>query len=202
MTRRSNETKEKKFDTYNKKSPKAPIGEYTNIHNNVNKKRVTVIGDSMVKFVMFENLSDENYIANIRTNAGCTTKDIADYIKLIIRRKSDIILVHTGTNNLTNSVNTMNKVRKVVKAVEEMDGNNKIKLGFSSIILRKDRDLDKEIKETNTKLKNYCIGKGFTFVNNANINEKCLNNNKLHLNKKGTTLFTKNIYKSFSSRFE
>ena len=52
----------------------------------------------------------------------------------------------------------MNKVRKIVKAVE-MDGNNEIKLGFCSITVRKDRDLEKEIKETNTKLKNYCIGK-------------------------------------------
>ena len=98
----------------------------------------------MVKFVKSENLPYENYIADIRTNPGCTTEDIADYIKPIIRRKTDIMLVHTGTNDLTNSVNTMNKVRKIVKAVEEMDGNNELKLGFSSIIVRKDRDLEKE----------------------------------------------------------
>ena len=131
----------------------------------------------MVKFVKSENLPDENYIANIWTNPGCTTEGIADYIKPIIRRKPDIILVHAGTNDLTNSVNAMIKVRKIVKAVEEMDGNNEIKLGFSSIIVRKDRDLEKEIKETNTKLKNYCIGKGFIFVDNGNIKENCLNNN-------------------------
>ena len=40
VTHRSNETNEKKFDTYHKKSPRAPIREYTNIHNNLNKKRV------------------------------------------------------------------------------------------------------------------------------------------------------------------
>ena len=79
MTHRSNETNEKKFDINHKKSPKAPIREYTNIHNNVNKKRVTVIGDSMVKFVKSENLSVENYIANIRSNPDCTIEDIADY---------------------------------------------------------------------------------------------------------------------------
>ena len=45
-------------------------------------------------------------------------------------------------NDLTNSVNTMSKIRKIVKAVEEMDGSNEIKLGFSSIIVRKDRDLE------------------------------------------------------------
>ena len=113
----------------------------------------------------------------IRTNPGYITEDMADYIKPIIRRKPDIILVHTGPNDLTNSVNTKSNVRKIVKAVEEMDGNNEIKLGFSSIIVRKDRDLEKEIKETNTKLKNYCIGKGFIFVDNGNIKENCLNNN-------------------------
>ena len=70
MTHRSDEINEKKFDNHQNKSPKAPIREYTNIHNNVNKKRVTVIGYSVVKFVKSENLSDENYIANIRTNPG------------------------------------------------------------------------------------------------------------------------------------
>ena len=161
-----------------------------------------MIGDSIVKFVKSEHLSDENYIANIRTNLGCTIQDISDYIKPIIRRKPDIILVHIGTNDLTNSINTMSKVKKIVKAVEEMDGNNEIKLAFSSIIVRKDLDLEKEIKEINTKLKNYCMGKGFIFVDNANIKERCLNNRKLRLNRKGTTLFKKNIYKSVSSRFE
>ena len=47
----------------------------------------------------------------------------------------------------------MSKVRKVVKALAEMNGNNDINLGFSSIIVRKDRDLEKEIKETNKKPK-------------------------------------------------
>ena len=70
------------------------------VHSNVNKKRVTVTGDSMVKFVKSENLLDENYIANIRTNPGCTTNYIANYIEPIIIGKPDIMLVHTGTNIL------------------------------------------------------------------------------------------------------
>ena len=109
MTHISNEINEKKFDNYHQKSPKAPIREYTKIHN-VSKKRVTVIGDSLVKLAKSENLSYENYIANIRINSGYTT----DYIKPIIRRKPDIILVFNGTNNLTINVNTMSKVREVM----------------------------------------------------------------------------------------
>ena len=43
------------------------------------------------------------------------------------------------------------------------------------------------------KLKNYCEVKRFIFIENANINESDLNNSKLHLNKKGTNIFTQNI---------
>ena len=92
MWHSTNEINRKMFNTYHKKIPKAPIRGNANRHNNVNKKRVVVIGVSMVKFVKYENLSDENYVANIQTNPGCTTEDIADHIKPIIRRKRDIRL--------------------------------------------------------------------------------------------------------------
>ena len=72
-----------------------------------------------------------------KKNPCCTTKDIVDYIKPIIRRKIDIILFHTGMNDLTNNVNAMSKITKIVKSVVEMDGNKNINLGFSSIIVRK-----------------------------------------------------------------
>ena len=67
----------------------------------------------MVKFVKLENLLAKNYVVNYRANPGCTTEDIARYIKSIIRRNSDVILVHTVTNDLNNSVSTMNKVKKM-----------------------------------------------------------------------------------------
>ena len=81
--------------------------------------------------------------AVLNTESYGVFHDIADYIKPIIRRKPDIMLTHAGTNDLTNSVNTMRKVRKIVKSVEEMNGNNEIKVGFPSINVRKDRDLEK-----------------------------------------------------------
>ena len=62
-----------------------------------------------------------------------------------------------------------------------MDGNNNVKLGSSIIIVKKDRDLEKETKETNTKVNNYCVGKRFIFANNANIKINCLNNSNSHL---------------------
>ena len=48
------------------------------------------------------------------------------------------------------------------------------------------------------KLKKYCEGKGFVFIENDDINKSSLNNSKLHLNKKGTNILTQNIKRSFN----
>ena len=81
-----------------------------------------MIRDSTVTFFKSEDLSDKIYFTNIKTNSDFTTKDIADYIKCTIRRKPDIILVHTSTNDLINSVNTI-KIRKE-------DSKNSIRNGW------------------------------------------------------------------------
>ena len=85
------------------------------------------------------------------------------------------------------------KLRKLLKAVREIDESEKIKIGFSSVIYRKDKDLEDERNEVSMKLKKYCDGKGFVFIENANINESALNNSKLHLSKKETNILTQNI---------
>ena len=61
----------------------------------------------------------------------------------------------------------MNKVRKSVEVIRELDNTENIRIGFSTIIERADKDFSNEIKETNIKLKNYCLGIfGFIFVDN------------------------------------
>ena len=121
-----------------------------------------------------------------------------DYIKSIARRKPDTLMIHTGTNDLTNGADTMKKVRKLVKVVRKIDESEKVKIGFSSVIYCKDKNLEDERNEINMKLKTYCEGKGFVFIENANISESGVNNSKLHLNKKGTNTLTQNIKSSFN----
>ena len=59
--------------------------------------------------------------------------------------------------------------------------------------MRKDKDLEDECNEVNMKLKKYCEGKAFVFIENAIINESGLNNCKPNLNKKGRNILTQNI---------
>ena len=70
-------------------------------------------------------------------------------------------------------------------------------IGFSSVINRKDKDLEVKRNEVNIKLRKHCEGKRIFFFENANINESGLNNSKLHLNKKEINIHTQNIKWSF-----
>ena len=95
-----------------------------------------------------------------------------------------VLVIHTGTNNLTDGVYTMEKVRKLVKVLREID-ESEVYIRFSSVIYYEYKDLEDERNEVNMKFKKYCEGKGLAFIENVSINELGLNNSKLHLNKKG-----------------
>ena len=79
-----------------------------------------------------------------------------DYIKATIRQKPDIVIVHSGTNNLTKDVDIMNRARKVVAAAKEIDIEGKIKLGFSGIAARGDINKEENIVSTNNRLEKHC----------------------------------------------
>ena len=166
--------------------------------NGDSKTEVMVVGDSLLKHLPREDLSSKKNNVKVITHPRSTTEDMFDYFKPIAQRKPDALIIHTGRNDLTNGVNTIKKVRKLVKVVREIDESEKIKIGYSSVIYRKGKDLEDERNEVNMKLKKYCEGKGFVFIENANLNESVLNNSKLHLNKKGTNILTQNIKRSFN----
>ena len=96
---------------------------------------------------------------------------MVEYVKTVARKKPDTLIVHVGTNDLTKGVNTMKKVRKCVEVIQGLDITENIQIGFSSIIQRTDKDFSNEIKEISIKLKNYCYGKEFIFVDNENLNK-------------------------------
>ena len=167
-----------------------------NDSNNNMRKKITVTGDSMVKFLQSDEMPSVNNAVNIMKHPGSTTDYMVDYVRPVTRKKPDVIIMHVGTNDLTKEVNTMSKVRKIVSVIQDVDSTRNIQLGFSSIVQRADKGYSKEIKDINTSLKSYCLGTGLIFVDNSNIDESCLSNSKLHLGKKGTQLLLQNILRS------
>ena len=48
-------------------------------------------------------MSKDNNKVRVSTFPGCTTKDMRDHIKPIIRKKPDQLIIHVGTNSLRDS---------------------------------------------------------------------------------------------------
>ena len=71
------------------------------------KNKILIIdGDSMLRYKRPKILSKNNNFFNVSFHPGATTKDIVDFIKPVIRKKADAVIIHAGTNNLTNGTNT------------------------------------------------------------------------------------------------
>ena len=102
-----------------------------------------------------------------------------------------MMVIHSGTNDITNKVNPLQKIRKVINAIKENNVNDEIEIVLSSVIHRDYKDVEDEINELNKKPENLCKGKGMRFIDNSNIKSSSLNRSKLHLNKSGAALLTK-----------
>ena len=143
---------------------------------------VHILGYSMIKHV-------SGYMnVKVKSHPGATTEDLIDYVKPIARKKPKMLVIYTGTNDLSNEMNTIKKVKKVVQSIREIDVNQEIQIAFSGIINREDSNFAEKIEERNTKLESCCKSKGFVFINNSIMNSSSLNRDRLHLNQQGTGL--------------
>ena len=94
----------------------------------------------MVKFLRSDEMSSVINAVNVMKHPGSTTDDMVDYVRPVARKKSDVIIMKVGSNDLTKGVNTMSKVSKIVSTIQEVDSTRNIQLGFSSIAQRADKD--------------------------------------------------------------
>ena len=114
------------------------------------------------------------------------------------RKLKTVILKRRQTGNIKLRFRTVFSV-PLFFFCKENDMNNEIEIVLSSVIHRDDQDLEDEINKLNKKLENLCKGKGMRFIDNSNIKSSSLNRSKLHLNKSGTALLTKNFAKIVNS---
>ena len=118
----------------------------------------------------------------------------------LVSTKPDYLIVHAGTNDLTNEINPLNNVTNIVKNVKKISPNTKVV--FSNIVVRKDRKgIAKKVQETKARLKYYTSQKGNDYIENTNIKEIHLGVRKLHLNKKGNSVFAKNLLNYLNKAF-
>ena len=72
-------------------------------------------------------------------------------------------MVHAGTNDSTNNVNLSTNVKKIFNKISKESASSSIE--FSSVINRKDKtNIEKTVTDTNARLKNFCMQKGISFI--------------------------------------
>ena len=140
----------------------------------MNKKRkVVVTGDSLLKGISEKGFS-RNHQVTVKNFPGGTSEKVLEKIENLVANKPECIIIHARTNDIINGINSLNSVKKIVKNVKKSSPNTK--LVFSSILLRKDKDIPKKVTDTNSRLKHYCQQKHLDFINNSNILEEHLGN--------------------------
>ena len=55
----------------------------------------------------------------MKPHSGATTIYICNYIKPELRQKPGVVIVHSGTNNITININTVKKIKKLVIEIEK-----------------------------------------------------------------------------------
>ena len=73
----------------------------------------------------------------IQNFPGGTTETILEEVETLVTEKPDCIIIHAGTNDITNGINSINSVKKIVKKVNQTSPNTKI--AFSSLITMKEK---------------------------------------------------------------
>ena len=156
------------------------------------KKHVALVGDSMTKPINGRKLSKSIRVTS-HSFPGATLEDLADYVKPVLKRKPDHVIIHAGTNNLRNDSprQIKEKMSKVIDGIKQEDPT--VGITISSVINWTDKPLNNKILQVNQLLEEYCNANNFDFIMNNNINSNSLNAGGLHLNPKGIQTLAANL---------
>ena len=151
---------------------------------------VAIIGDSMVSGLKQELLSNKKHQVKVRCCRGTTVEDMFDYVKPILKRKPDYVVLHVGTNNAEDmtSRNILGKLLQLKTAVLDSDKNCKVIL--SQPMTRVD---DGKAGFTISKLNDLLEEMDIPIVKNRNITVDHLGSKGLHLNPHGIARFEMNL---------
>ena len=86
------------------------------------KKTVVIVGNSIVRNVPSRSLNQflKEYFSVVKSFLGATTQDMKDYIKPTIARKPDMVILHTGTNDLKSNQNPLDIANKIINLVKNI----------------------------------------------------------------------------------
>jgi len=102
------------------------------------------------------------------------TQDMIDFAKPIINKKPDAIVLHVGTNDITNNIaDIKSNISTIIQTIKSQSPNTNILL--SNIILREDDvRLKKKRDILNKAIENLARETGSTLIDNGFFDSKCI----------------------------
>ena len=61
------------------------------------------------------------YVNGGEVSRNDSTDDFIDYVRPTARKKPNLIIIHSGTNDIQNNVNTLQKIKKVISSIKKYD---------------------------------------------------------------------------------
>ena len=62
------------------------------------------------------------YVNGGEVSRNDSTDDFTDYVRPTARKKKpNLIIIHSGTNDIQNNVNTLQKIKKVISSIKKYD---------------------------------------------------------------------------------
>ena len=114
----------------------------------------------------------------------CNRSGMNDYVKPVLRKKPNTIILHAGTNSAVNkeASEIINDIDNLCQQIKEIDPN--VELVMSELINREDKQKAKKtVEEVNKLLEDYCTATNLNLIRHRNILDRSLNRSKLHLNR-------------------
>ena len=154
------------------------------------KKLVFIAWDSIIQHVQGWYLSMNDKHVAVKSFSGARIADMDDYLRLLLRKKPDEIILHVGTNNNIRNGSPRSVAEGIVNLVTQIQHDSPTThLAISPLLPRSDNlDFNDKVREANKILKSFCSSRGLTLLRINNIDFTCLNRRGVHLNRKGSSL--------------
>ena len=132
-------------------------------------RTITVLGDSIVKDLQPHKMKrrlGRNEKLFVKSFSGANVADMVDYARPTVRKESDLIVLHAGTNDLRSNKTANNIASDLMKLALEMK-SEKNEVIISSIIFRDGNpELNDKSNATNIILKTECQFYNILFIDN------------------------------------
>ena len=139
--------------------------------------------------------------ARVRSFPGATIRQLKHYIlPTLVDDKPNSVIIHGGCNDVQDENVTAKKIAEDLVEVAIMCKSYGVKeVIISSLICRKNDELNKKVNEINANLVRLCRENSLLFNNNNNIKKNHLWKDGLHLSNSGKNILARNFINFFNS---